>query len=311
MFTVLRKLRPAGTLPPNSGAGAGSSRKPGISRPLDAAAAALLAAFAASGAAEAAILGDTTPPDWRGGSAPLLAAAARPAAQAGAAGRLSGRAAPTRVSDLAVALSAASPRATPASPARRVRLPGEQPDLDSLDAADAEAAAAAREAAAEMMAGLMIGDIAGAIDLSHVARFEVPEGDGEWRCLAKAIYFESRGEPLKGQVAVAEVILNRRDDPRFPESVCDVVGQGAHRRNACQFSFMCDGKPERIRDAEAWRKAGAIAHLLIEGRPRTVTGGATYFHTDYVNPGWARRMTRTTRVGAHLFYRDRLRTAAR
>jgi len=267
-----------------------------------AAALTVLAATAPAGATTR--LGDPTPPDWRSAAVPAPAARSLAAV-------MPGRSAPTRESDRAAALSAASPRMVPAGPVRRAGLPRVQPDLDSLDAADAEAAAAAREAALDMMVGLMIGDVAGAIDLSHVARLDLPAGDDEWHCLAKAIYFESRGEPLKGQVAVAEVILNRRDDDRYPDSICGVVGQGAHRRNACQFSFMCDGKPERVGDDEAWRKAGAIAHLLIEGRPRTVTAGATHFHTDYVNPGWARRMTRTARVGAHLFYRYTVRTAQR
>lgn len=90
-----------------------------------------------------------------------------------------------------------------------------------------------------------------------------PTGDADWHCLAKAVYFEARGESLQGQVAVAEVILNRVESPRYPHSVCGVVQQAGH--GGCQFSFTCDGHPDRMRDAHAADLAGRIARAMLDG----------------------------------------------
>ncbi len=125
----------------------------------------------------------------------------------------------------------------------------------------------------------------------------------EWRCLTEALYFEARGETMTGQMAVAEVILNRVDSKRYPGTVCAVTAQGSERRNACQFSYMCDGKPEDMDDARAMRRVAAVARVMLDGRERTLTGGATHYHTDAVHPGWASRLTRTNRIGYHIFYR--------
>jgi hypothetical protein len=187
----------------------------------------------------------------------------------------------------------------------------DQPDLSALSLEDAATSQIALGAAGDMMAALLAGDIAGSIDLANIDRISVAEGDAEWQCLRKAIYFEARGEPLAGQVAVAEVILNRVDSPNYPGSVCGVVRQGQERRTGCQFSFMCDGKPETILDGEAAARAGAIAHVMLEGRPRMLTSNATHFHTRAVSPSWARRLVRTARIGAHVFYRYPTRTASR
>ena len=186
-----------------------------------------------------------------------------------------------------------------------------QPDLSALNAEDAAATEIARDAADGMIAALLVGDAAGSIDLSHIDRISLPKGDAQWQCLAEAIYFEARGESLAGQVAVAEVILNRVDSPNYPGTVCGVVKQGQERRTGCQFSFMCDGKPEVVRDPDAFNRAGVIAHLLMEGRPRILTGNATHFHTRAVSPSWSRRLVRTARIGAHIFYRYPTRTASR
>jgi hypothetical protein len=269
-----------------------------------AAGAAMTVAACLGGQAQAAITGDAAPDGWRRAMAALALASARTDAAAPAE-RAAGS---TRASDIAAARAGSLPRAALHAPVQLARLPAGAPDLEALAAEDAETAARAREASAGMMAELLLGDVAGAIDLAHVERMAAPDGGREWRCLAQAIYFEARGEPIAGQVAVAEVILNRRDDPRFPKTVCAVVDQGA-KRAGCQFSFMCDGRPEKVRDRDAYALAGNIAHLMLEGRPRTLTGAATHFHTTYVRPSWARRMVKTTRVGAHLFYRERLRTA--
>ena len=99
----------------------------------------------------------------------------------------------------------------------------------------------------------------------------------------------------KGQRAVAEVILNRVDHPAFPKSVCGVVNQPS------QFSYK--GKVGKMRDRAALQRAQRIASEALAGAPRSLTGGATYFHTTYVRPSWSKRFTRTTRIGTHIFYR--------
>jgi hypothetical protein len=126
-------------------------------------------------------------------------------------------------------------------------------------------------------------------------------GNAEWECLAKAIYFEARGESVRGQFAVAEVILNRVDSPLYPRTVCRVVHQGGS--GGCQFSFTCDGRKDRIRDKAAYGVAGKIARVMLDGAPRALTDGATHFHTRNVRPRWSHRMPRTASIGAHLFYR--------
>lgn len=128
------------------------------------------------------------------------------------------------------------------------------------------------------------------------------EGDAEWQCLTTALYFEARGETLRGQFAVAEVILNRVDNPQYPATVCGVVNQGG--KGGCQFSYTCDGTRDVMRDTIAADRAGKIARLMLDGAPRGLTQGATHFHTRAVRPGWARRFPQTVQIGAHLFYRQ-------
>lgn len=193
--------------------------------------------------------------------------------------------------------------------------PGDAPDVSDADIAtmaveDAAVLDVARTAADEVIESLLFGDIAGKIDLANVDRIARPMGGPQWRCLAEAIYFESRGQPIAGQIAVAEVILNRVDSPNYPDTICGVVSQGEERRGACQFSYRCDGRPEVVTERAAWAKAGKIAHLMMNGRPRTLTRNATHFHTAQVRPGWSRRLTQTARIGDHVFYRYPVRTAS-
>jgi spore germination cell wall hydrolase CwlJ-like protein len=125
----------------------------------------------------------------------------------------------------------------------------------------------------------------------------------ERTCLATAIYFEARGEPTGGQAAVAQVILNRARSGNYPSTVCGVVYQGQDRRNACQFSFACDGKPDRIRERKAWAVAQRIANEVADGRKRVADlGNATHYHATYVSPYWASAMRRLTKIGRHVFY---------
>lgn len=130
----------------------------------------------------------------------------------------------------------------------------------------------------------------------------VPQGDGEWQCLTEALYFESRGESLDGQSAVAEVILNRVDSPLYPRTVCGVVKQRGG--GGCQFSYVCDGRTDRMRETEAADLAGRIARAMLDNAPRVLTEGATHFHTKSVRPSWSKRFSRTASIGAHFFYRQ-------
>ena len=139
-------------------------------------------------------------------------------------------------------------------------------------------------------------------DAAWLASQPAPKGDADWQCLTKALYFEARGESLKGQFAVAEVILNRADSPRFPRTVCGVVNQSGG--GGCQFSFVCDGHKDVMRERASIDRAGRIARVMLDGAPRALTEGATYFHSKGVRPGWAHRFPRTAAIGAHLFYRQ-------
>lgn len=127
------------------------------------------------------------------------------------------------------------------------------------------------------------------------------------KCLAEAVYFEARGEPESGQAAVAQVVLNRVRNPAYPDTICGVVYQNESRRNRCQFSFACDGKPERIRSEGSWRTAQRIAREVTDGKTWLLdVGDSTHYYANYVRPGWARRMIRVDSIGAHRFYRTRL-----
>lgn len=144
-----------------------------------------------------------------------------------------------------------------------------------------------------------------------VDNLPVPRGGKQWSCLSQALYFEARGEKVEGVFAVAEVILNRVDDPRYPSTVCDVVNQGTGELNRCQFSYTCDGRPETIVDTRAYIRMGKIAQVMIDGARRPLTKGATHYHTKSVKPKWSSAFPRTTTIGYHHFYRQPTRIASR
>lgn len=131
-----------------------------------------------------------------------------------------------------------------------------------------------------------------------------PSGGAAWRCLTEALYFEARGETLKGQYAVAEVILNRVDSKRFPDTICQVIKQGSERKFACQFTYICDGRHEHIDDAKAYKNTGKIARIMLNGGARLLTKSATHYHTTSIRPTWAKKITRTAHIGNHYFYRE-------
>ena len=128
-------------------------------------------------------------------------------------------------------------------------------------------------------------------------------GGAAWTCLTEALYFEARGESVAGQFAVAEVILNRVADTRYPDTLCGVVNQGTGRRFACQFTYTCDGRPETVDDTRMWRRMGQIARMAIDGHDYGLTQGATHYHANWVDPRWARVFPQTAEIGVHLFYR--------
>lgn len=130
--------------------------------------------------------------------------------------------------------------------------------------------------------------------------------DAELQCLADTLYFEARGESSRGQAAVAEVILNRVESGRFPNSICGVVKQGSSA--GCQFSYNC-GKPRPITDRAAYARVQSVARAALVS-PRSLTDGATYFHTPQVRPSWSRRFVKTVQIDNHIFYRPGMRVAS-
>lgn len=133
----------------------------------------------------------------------------------------------------------------------------------------------------------------------------------EWQCLTEALYFEARGENVVGQQAVAEVILNRVDSRRYPNSVCDVVLQGAKRGRGCQFSYNCDGKKNHIGNRRVFNQLGKLASRMLGGADRVLTNGALFYHNTSVRPSWSSRLKRTARIGSHIFYAHKTRVSRR
>lgn len=132
-----------------------------------------------------------------------------------------------------------------------------------------------------------------------VSKFETDStADREQDCLASAVYFESRGEPIEGQLAVAEVVMNRAASGHFPADLCEVITQHA------QFSFVHNGRmPMADRASEAWRKAVAIAHIAEDKLAQAeVASSVLWYHATYVSPSWGKRLTRETQIGLHIFY---------
>ncbi|MEM1174747.1 MAG: cell wall hydrolase [Pseudomonadota bacterium] len=121
-------------------------------------------------------------------------------------------------------------------------------------------------------------------------------------CLALAIYWEARGEPERGKLAVGWTILNRERSAEFPSTVCDVVFEGGETP-PCQFSWWCDGKSDRPRDRDSWIRSQVLAARLLTNPPPDPTRGALFFHSTSIAVPWVRPRTRTARIGNHIFYR--------
>jgi len=132
---------------------------------------------------------------------------------------------------------------------------------------------------------------------------EAEEIAREHQCLSQAVYYEAGNERPEGKLAVAEVIMNRVADHRYPNSVCEVVFQGATRTTGCQFTFTCDGALGRKPNPITWRRAQTVAaHVLMDLHERR-TNTATHYHATYVDPIWNAGLVRTNKIGAHIFYR--------
>jgi spore germination cell wall hydrolase CwlJ-like protein len=129
------------------------------------------------------------------------------------------------------------------------------------------------------------------------------EGSRELDCLSQAVYYEARGETPSGQAAVAQVVINRARNPRFPQSICGVVFQRAATGRSCQFSFACDGSTLRTREPGAWRRAQTVAARALGGYVMAEVGSATHFHTTNVSPAWGPKLLRVGQVGMHVFYK--------
>jgi len=155
-------------------------------------------------------------------------------------------------------------------------------------------------------------DVTGDVQFSYAWIDAQPaaSGDNHWYCLSEALYFEARGEAVKGQFAVAEVIMNRVKSAHFPGTVCDVIHQGTGKKYQCQFTYTCDEYPERIREKKAFERVGKIARMTLDGKISDVTGGATHYHTTAVYPRWARAYKQTASIGVHRFYNYALRTVS-
>ncbi|MBI1366082.1 MAG: cell wall hydrolase [Alphaproteobacteria bacterium] len=130
----------------------------------------------------------------------------------------------------------------------------------------------------------------------------------ERNCLAQAIYYEARSEPRIGQLAVADVVLNRVASPLFPNTICGVVFQGADRKTGCQFTFTCDGAMKMAINRRKWAQAQDLAGAILAGLREPVSRHATHYHATYVSPPWSKTLTPTAVIGSHKFYRFPSRT---
>jgi spore germination cell wall hydrolase CwlJ-like protein len=126
------------------------------------------------------------------------------------------------------------------------------------------------------------------------------------KCLAEAVYFEARGEAVRGQIAVAQVVMNRAFSGFYPNTVCGVVYQNKHRHLACQFTFACDNVSDVVREPDMWDRARKIAKAMLDGQlwlPEVAK--STHYHAYWVRPSWVNEMKKMYKFGVHTFYRPR------
>ena len=172
--------------------------------------------------------------------------------------------------------------------------------------------------------------VCSAIAYSHTSKADVniskQIAEKQIECLAAIVYHESRGESMAGQLAVALVTNNRKNDIRFPNTYCDVVYEGPRReswktkqlddipasdriyypvKHKCQFSWYCDGKSDKVLNEYLWKNAYMVAAAVAQGVVYDFTDGATHYNADYVSPNWAKRYHRIVKIDQHIFYRTR------
>ncbi|MGD1877420.1 MAG: cell wall hydrolase [Kiloniellaceae bacterium] len=153
------------------------------------------------------------------------------------------------------------------------------------------------------------------LDLEEQLASNVTSDPGKLRreltCLAKNIYFEARSEPVKGKLAVAHVVMNRVASQYFPDTVCGVVQDGTDEvLHKCQFSWYCDGKADVVEDQGAWKEATELASKVYWGRAADPSGGALWYHADYVKPVWRKAFAEGPTIGRHIFYSRKPKVAA-
>jgi spore germination cell wall hydrolase CwlJ-like protein len=169
---------------------------------------------------------------------------------------------------------------------------------------------------------LMVGMIFGTAKVQGTAIDYDMHGDSfemtrDTYCMALNIYHESRSENLAGKFAVADVVMNRVNNRRYPDNICSVIYEAEMKpswkdaevlvpvRNRCQFSWYCDGKSDEPTETDAWNESVLVAHQAIyEGRMNGLTEGATHYHTTFVNPYWAPTLQQVGTIGSHIFYRQ-------
>ncbi len=198
----------------------------------------------------------------------------------------------------------AGPVASPALAGNRPLLPPlERPSAGpGRDAADACGAAADHTATGTASAR---GDARSATAAPPFESLAQDDDDARrsLECLTAAVYYEARSEPLDGQRAVAQVVLNRVRNPAYPNSVCGVVYQGSERRTGCQFTFTCDGSMAYRREPAAWETAQQVAQAALAGSVYAPVGSATNYHADAIQPWWASSLTKVAAIGSQIFYK--------
>lgn len=211
------------------------------------------------------------------------------------------------LSATAEAKKAAALRAAEAAIADEATLVADLADYLARETEDVRLAAAAgpRVKPARRTADLVAqgGALADLVDFDFTELELARVNAEERRCLAQAIYFEAGSESRIGQLAVADVVLNRVAHPAYPQTICGVVYEGSERRTGCQFTFTCDGSLRRAVNKRRYAQAEELAGAVLAGLRAPVSRNATHYHADYVSPYWAATLTPTATIGTHKFYR--------
>lgn len=212
----------------------------------------------------------------------------------------------TAMSATASVKRSAAERAAALEVADEAQLVAEFANYLADETANARRAMSAPRLKPAMSSAAMIADGAPIADLVEFdfSTIDVAALDSkQTTCLAQAIYYEARSERRVGQLAVADVVMNRVASPAYPDTICEVVFQGSERKTGCQFSFTCDGSMKARLNERKWRDSELLAGAVLAGIRKPVSRYATHYHADYVSPPWANTLTPTAVIGTHKFYR--------